>query len=1695
MRLLPAGRWLLISFLLALPCGVLLSHSGEPGGEAPAEAPAEASGEQAPAEAELVPESADSSEGAEAVTPSEPGAYDQPSEAPEPPEAQRESYIDVQEAPEHEGAEAEPGEETSQAEEPALARGVTGRDVSGLSAIEEIYITRIPPTEPALRQFGYNVFSGEVLQQTLPVGSEYRLGPGDSLLVYLWGDPVDIGELQGFVELTVDRNGGLYFQPVGTFAVWGMSIAEVQEIITREMKRKFRKFELEITAGKLRRFPVFVSGYVAKPGPMEASAAHTVFDILNLAGGITKNGSLRNVLLRRPQGGVVQETRVDLYDFLVIGQPIDLRIREGDTIHVSEIGTFVGVAGAVKRPAIYELVAAAELDSVLALAGGRLPSAYEQGLKVTRYQNARLRLFDGGLRDLLFLKTTVESGDLLFLEKSRELVVNKIEVQGYVVFPGAYSIEETPTMGQALAKAGLYADTNRYYGELLRVELGGEKAYRTFVPAEILDGDKDLALKPQDIIRLYRFGDVKSVNLDLFKDAFIVQGYIRYPGVFAYREGFALSRILTDEDVLTDTNIYYGELIRQVAGKPKQYSTFIPSEILSGARDIELRPADIVRFYRSGEVDSVNFNRFRDVFIIDGHIKYPRVYAYRQGMKLSEFLTDEELLINTNVFYAELERQVPGQPKEYATFIPQEILGGATDIELKPLDQVHFYRLGEVSRVNQDNYRGAFALAGSIKYPGVYAYRQGMKLSEFLTEGQLLVDTNLFYGELERQMPGQPKQYATFIPGEILAGASDIELKPLDRLRFFRFGEVADTNQENYRAAFTLAGYIKYAGVYAYRPGMKLSDFFSEEELLIGTNLFYGELERQVPGQPKQYATFIPREILSGASDIELKPLDRLRFFRFGEVIDINQENYRDAFTLAGHIKYPGVYAYRQGMKLSELLTPENLLIETNLYYGELVRQPSDQPTQYSTFIPSEILAGDSDIEVEPLDRLRFYRFGQVSEVNREHFRDAFRLEGHIRYPGVYAYRQGMQLSDFLTEEDLLINTNIYYAELRRQVPHQPIEYQTFVPREVLTEVLDLELKPLDRLKFYEFGEVTRVNEENYRDAFTLEGHIKYAGVYAYRPGMKLSGFFSDEHLLINTNLYYAELERQVAGQPKQYQTFIPKQVLAAARDIELRPLDRLRFYRFGDVTSVDFDKFRDAVMIEGAIKYRGVYGITAGMKLSDIVSAQNLLMDTNLEYAQILRRALPDLKERLSTFSVSEFLSGRFDVTLENLDVITFLPARFQLPIQLSGEIEQSQVIPFYEGLSLLEVLRNAKLKADVDTLKAVITREPEVTKEVEILTIKAQEQVAAAGELPHASGPETGQGAPVGTGATGAEGTTTAATAARGTVVAQEIAPAPTGTPMAVPAAKAETQIITVYLLDLLRRADESANVALKAGDSIIISRTEETEKDRVVRVLGEVKNPGVLRYRAGMKLYDALTEAGGYTSEAYPRGMVFIRESAKRSQLAQLQQAIVALQESTARMSLSVLEGEYSAEEQALMSARAQAQRRQLEALQERAELTAGRIALDPPEALAQLALDANINIELDDADFIFVPKTPNYVLVLGEVYNQISLPYVPRKSTGDYVRDAGGIEKQGDEREIFIIKANGRVVSNRALGGSIFVNRILLSRSEPGDTIVIPQKKILPSLDIGGIIRDTSQTIADFASAVFSTYSILKQGGVF
>lgn len=267
----------------------------------------------------------------------------------------------------------------------------------------------------------------------VPVTPDYVIGPGDELLVQVWGQ-VSLDS-----RYTVDRAGSIYIPQVGTLHVAGLTFAQAHDYLKAQFGRIFRNFDLNVNMGHLRSIQVFVVGQARRPGSYTISSLSTLTNALFATGGPSPAGSMRHIELKR-DGKVVVD--FDLYDLLLDGDKShDAQLLPGDVIYIPPVGPQVAVAGSVNAPAIYELKSANDttVGDVLQLAAGLTNVASGDRVRLERIDQSRQRSITELSLDAAGRATVLHDGDLLEVEAMVNQYKDAITLRGNVANPGRYA--------------------------------------------------------------------------------------------------------------------------------------------------------------------------------------------------------------------------------------------------------------------------------------------------------------------------------------------------------------------------------------------------------------------------------------------------------------------------------------------------------------------------------------------------------------------------------------------------------------------------------------------------------------------------------------------------------------------------------------------------------------------------------------------------------------------------------------------------------------------------------------------------------------------------------------------------------------------------------------------------------------------------------------------------------------------------------------------------------------------------------------------------------------------------------------------------------------------------------------------------------------------------------------------------------
>ena len=286
--------------------------------------------------------------------------------------------------------------------------------------------------------------------------------------------------------------------------------------------------------------------------------------------------------------------------------------------------------------------------------------------------------------------------------------------------------------------------------------------------------------------------------------------------------------------------------------------------------------------------------------------------------------------------------------------------------------------------------------------------------------------------------------------------------------------------------------------------------------------------------------------------------------------------------------------------------------------------------------------------------------------------------------------------------------------------------------------------------------------------------------------------------------------------------------------------------------------------------------------------------------------------------------------------------------------------------------------------------------------------------------------------------------------------------------------TSLLPFNLGKLVLDGDQSQNLQLLPGDVVTIFSTADirvpaSKQTRFVRLEGEFVSSGVYSVEPGETLRHLLQRAGGFTPEAYLYASQFTRESTRRVQQQRLNEYADHLETQAAAVSAAGNAAALNAADAAAATAAASAAQAAIAQL--RRSHPNGRIVLQlKPDSRG---INSVPDLELEDGDTFIVPRVPANVSVEGEVYSANAFLFKRGKRTIDYLREAGGPDRQADMKHAFILRADGSVFSQQY--GNIKHANIF-----PGDTIVVPPK--LTRVSILRSLVDIATVVGQFGIGV-------------
>lgn len=223
-------------------------------------------------------------------------------------------------------------------------------------------------------------------------------------------------------------------------------------------------------------------------------------------------------------------------------------------------------------------------------------------------------------------------------------------------------------------------------------------------------------------------------------------------------------------------------------------------------------------------------------------------------------------------------------------------------------------------------------------------------------------------------------------------------------------------------------------------------------------------------------------------------------------------------------------------------------------------------------------------------------------------------------------------------------------------------------------------------------------------------------------------------------------------------------------------------------------------------------------------------------------------------------------------------------------------------------------------------------------------------------------------------------------------------------------------------------------------------------LITIKGEVMHPGDYGIREGERLSSVIARAGGFREDAYPYGAIFERRQVREFEESNRADLIRRVESQQATLKLIPDAGDSD-------------QKMAKDAILEQWHATLDRLESVPPGGRLVIHISKNAtkwantpaDIEMRAGDTLLVPKTPNYVMVSGQVYNPTAISYRPGKNAGWYLRQAGGPTNMAEKKGAFVVRGDGSVVGGKG-SSEWFTGNVMTAELRPGDMVFVPERAL-------------------------------------
>ena len=479
--------------------------------------------------------------------------------------------------------------------------------------------------------FGYNYLRKDIsFFDNTPTPADYKLGPGDQIIVSLWG------EKNSRKTMTINKNGMIYYENIGFINLSNKTLESAELLLTKELSRIYSTLKdetnpttLMLELGKLKSINIYFSGHIENPGINLVHPFSDIFSAIVQAGGVDFKGSLREIQLIRNNQII---STVDLYSFFMSGTNTfsNIKLIDGDIIHIPKVKKRVTISGEVNRPATYELKLDESLSDIIEYAAGFTSSA-SSSLILSQIIPIEERLSDDNARTKIAINfknkesIMLNNGDSIVVPSISSVDLN-VTLYGRVKFPGKYPGANT-TLKNVLDIAGGFDDP--IFRKTIREDIitilrqDENKFYSNEIVVDYKNADQ-FKLEINDKIFIYE--DINYKN----NFTYTVEGEVYKPGTYAIRAATTTVReALSLAGGLTELSSVRNLTVKQ------EFTT------LNDAGD-EITTSEVVNNvtldFEIGINSLIIASPIESVVRVEGNVYNPGLITYKKGAKLPRYI-------------------------------------------------------------------------------------------------------------------------------------------------------------------------------------------------------------------------------------------------------------------------------------------------------------------------------------------------------------------------------------------------------------------------------------------------------------------------------------------------------------------------------------------------------------------------------------------------------------------------------------------------------------------------------------------------------------------------------------------------------------------------------------------------------------------------------------------------------------------------------------------------------------------------------------------------------------------------------------------------------------------------------------------------------------------------------------------------